>query len=157
MANVTAAPRTKPWHTGPAIGSAEMLAKQLREAAADRSGPTSDTLVVLRGLLATDGIDVNAANRNGKKAVHFAAQLRSDTEVLALLVEAGADVNSATHRGHTPLIYAAGRGRANVVTFLLDHGADAATWTVHGASALDFGRKSGLPTELIERLEANLR
>ena len=57
-------------------------------------------------------------NRNGKCAVHFAAQLRSDTDVLTLLLDSKADVNQATHRGHTPLIYAAGRKRLNVIDFL---------------------------------------
>jgi len=134
----------------------ESLGKALRTAAADRSGPNSVALDAVQRLLATDGVRVNEPNRNGKCAVHFAAQLRCDTEVLKLLVEAKADVNAATHRGHTPLIYAAGRGRINVVEFLLDHGADAATWTVQGDNAISMGRKRGLPAELMARMEASL-
>lgn len=94
-----------------------MLAKQLRDACADRSGPTNDAIAEIARLLKS-GADVHMPNRNGKCAVHFAAQLRGDTEVLALLLDAKADINQATHRGHTPLIYAAGRRRLNVIDYL---------------------------------------
>ena len=96
---------------------AELISKQLRDACADRSGPTSNTVAEITRLLES-GADVNMPNRNGKCAVHFAAQLRSDTDVLTLLLDSKADVNQATHRGHTPLIYAAGRKRLNVIDFL---------------------------------------
>lgn len=132
----------------------QLLAKRLRAVVADRSCPTAATCEAVRGLLA-EHLDVNIANRNDKTAIHFTAQLRSDTEVLGLLVAAKADVNVTTARGHTPLIYAAGRGRANVVEFLLDHGADAATWTVQGDCAVSMGRRKGLPPELLARLQAN--
>ena len=103
------------------------------------------------------GADVTVVNRNGKGPVHFAAQWCSDTEVMALLLEHGADVNAATHRGHTPLIYAAGRQRVETVEFLLSHGADAATWTVQGVCVVSMSRSQGLPPELVARLEANQR
>ena len=154
MAVESQEPKTK-WAKKPASSTPAELGKQLREACADRSGPISDSLAVVRALLATEGCDCNMPNRNGKTAIHFAAQLRSDTEVLALLVEAHADVNVATHRGHTPLIYAAGRCRPQTVEFLLDHGADAATWTVNGDCAVSMGRSKGLPAELLQRLVEN--
>jgi len=150
----TDSPKIK-WAKKPASSASAELGKQLRESCADRSGPISDSLAVVRALLATEGCDCNMPNRNGKTAIHFAAQLRSDTEVLALLVEAHADVNVATHRGHTPLIYAAGRCRPQTVEFLLDHGADAATWTVNGDCAVSMGRSKGLPAELLQRLIDN--
>ena len=139
------------------VSPVKSTGKALREAVADRSGPTSNTLAVIRQLLERPDLDVNDSNRNGKSAIHFAAQLRSDTEVLALLLESKADVNATTHRGHTPLIYAAGRSRSNVVTYLLDHGANAATWTVNGDSAVSMGRNKGLPEDILLRLEANLQ
>ena len=142
--------------------STEAIGKKLRESSADRSGPTSVVaLPMLRQLLALPNCDVNYPNQNGKAAIHFACQLRSDTEVLALLLAAGADVNAATHRGHTPLIYASGRVRNEVVECLLDHGADAATWTVMGVCAAKMARKSldgdgnHLRGDLVARLEAN--
>jgi hypothetical protein len=137
-----------------AITAAE-IGKRLREASADRSGPTSSALDECRRLLAMEHADVNDANRNGKRALHFAAQLRADTDVLELLIAAKADVNAATHRGHTPLIYASGRGRAFTVRCLLENGADAACWTVQGVCCVSMGRKKGLPEELLAELEAN--
>ena len=131
-------------------------ASKLRDACADRSGPPSIAISEVKRLIA-EGADINTANRNGKCAVHFAAQLRSDTDVLSLLLELKADVNATTHRGHTPLIYACGRQRIEVVDFLLAHGADAATWTVQGVCAVSMARSKSLPPELIERLEANQR
>eukprot|EP00966_Prymnesium_polylepis_P118909 2748452-Prymnesium_polylepis.1 len=145
-----------PWTTITTDVSSDRLGKKLRDACADRSGPIVSSLEEVKRLLA-DGADVNDANRNGKRAVHFAAQLRSDTEVLALLVAATADINVATHRGHTPLIYASGRCRNEVVEFLLDHGADAATWTVNGDCAVSMGRNKGLRPDVFARLEANQR
>ena len=101
----------------PPSATKELLSKQLRAACSDRSGPTSEAINAISRLLES-GADVNMPNRNGKCAVHFAAQLRNDTDVLALLLDAKADVNQATHRGHTPLIYAAGRRRLNVIQHL---------------------------------------
>ena len=64
---------------------------------------------------------VNVGNRNGKTSLMFAVQLRgSETSFVRFLVlECGADVNAATRRGHTPLIYASGRGHDEVAAFLL--------------------------------------
>lgn len=75
-------------------------------------------------------------------------------QVLALLIEAKADVNAATHRGHTPLIYASGRVRNEAAEMLLENGADAATWTVTGVCAAQMGRNKGLRPDLVERIEA---
>ena len=139
------------------LHDASAIGKRLRDACSDRSGPTFNAMDAVTELLALEACDVNNANRNGKTAIHHTAQLRSDTEVLALLVSSRADVNVATHRGHTPLIYAAGRGRTEVVRFLLAHGADAACTTVNGDSALSMGRSKGIPDDLLDALDANIR
>ena len=81
-----------------------VVGKKLREAVADRSGPTSNALANINAMLAPETESdvskiVNDANRNDKRPIHFAAQLRSDTEVLARLIALKADVNASTHRG----------------------------------------------------------
>ena len=140
------------------FSTAEAIGKALREACADRSGPPLDAVIpTVRRLVALPNCDVDDANKNGKCAIHFACQLRSDTQVLALLIEAEADVNVATHRGHTPLIYACGRVRNDAVEMLLDRGADAATWTVTGVCAATMGLNKGLRADLVERVKASER
>ena len=41
-----------------------------------------------------------------------------------MLVEKGAKVNEVTDEGRSPLLYAASKGRENIASFLLSHGAD---------------------------------
>ena len=41
-----------------------------------------------------------------------------------MLVEAGANVNKTTQEGRSALLYAASKGRENIVTFLIRSGAD---------------------------------
>ena len=105
---------------------------------------------------------VSAGNRNQKAAIHFAAQMRSDDDCLTMcraLIERGAAVNATTLRGHTALIFAAGRGRDTAVRFLLAHGAKARVMTVTGHSAAQMGKGRLSPDtqaqlELAEATEA---
>ena len=63
-------------------------------------------------------------------------QMRDDEECAGIceaLVEQGADVNATTRRGHTALIFAAGRGRTAIVRSLLALGANPRVMTVTGA------------------------
>ena len=41
-----------------------------------------------------------------------------------MLIEKGADVNQVTSEGRSSLLYAASKGRANIVTMLTQKGAD---------------------------------
>lgn len=69
--------------------------------------------------------DPNIASNN---AMHVAplhsAVAGNHYEVAAKLVEAGANVNAVQADGFTPLMGAAQNGNAQLVKFLLDHGAD---------------------------------
>lgn len=84
-------------------------------------------------LSATDVI--NDRNGGGKSAVHMAAQLHPDAEVTRLLLRLGGDCDAVTLRGHTPLIYAAGRGRWDAAKLLLAAGANAAVRCASGDTA----------------------
>ncbi len=53
------------------------------------------------------GADVNAVNRAGDTAIHFAAAMGFDS-VVQLLADKGADVNVKNKRGLTPLALARG-------------------------------------------------
>lgn len=98
---------------------------------------------------------VSAGNRNEKAPIHFAAQMRTDDDCVAMckaLIDRGATVNATTLRGHTPLIFAAGRGRDKAVRFLLAHNAKARVMTVTGHSAAQMG-KGRLSPETQAQLE----
>lgn len=66
---------------------------------------------------------VCSSNGNGKTALHYAAQLRPGDDGAALcraLLERSADVDATTRRGHTALLFAAGRGHNETVRTLLE-------------------------------------
>jgi ankyrin repeat protein len=67
--------------------------------------------------------DVNAPQRDGATALHWAAYL-DDADATALLIRAGAKVDSPNNYGITPLSLAAANGNAAIVNLLLKGGAD---------------------------------
>ena len=71
---------------------------------------------------------VSQGNNNGKTPIHFASQSfignQEGASLVEMLIARRASVNQTTRRGHTPLIFAAGRAHNDIVRVLLDHGAD---------------------------------
>ncbi|WP_072802806.1 ankyrin repeat domain-containing protein [Rhodococcoides yunnanense] len=72
----------------------------------------------------------------GRTALHYAAAENRINDVRQLLAD-GADVNSRDHQQWTPLIFAAQLGFVDVVTVLLNHGADVNAINSTGRSALE--------------------
>jgi ankyrin repeat protein len=70
---------------------------------------------------------------------------KRDLSVLQRLVEAGADVNVCTDDGKTALMFAAGRGRADLAAELLRAGAEVNTRNRNGGTALMYAAVSGNP------------
>jgi ankyrin repeat protein len=69
-------------------------------------------------------VNVNARDR-GWTPLMAAARENSDSEVTAVLIKAGADVNATNISGRTPLILAAGNNsNPEVIKILIDSGAD---------------------------------
>ena len=62
-------------------------------------------------------------NEDYQLPLHFAARMNRP-EMVALLLELGADPSATTRSGATPLHYAAWHGRADIAIMLLDAGAD---------------------------------
>jgi ankyrin repeat protein len=87
------------------------------------------------GALIVHGANVQAREMKqpdaGRTALHYAAGgyrmagPGKHVEVAELLVAKGADVNATVEGGYTPLHVASGLGNAEMVSFLLAHGADA--------------------------------
>ena len=73
----------------------------------------------VRALAETDGVDLDAVNREGVNALMFAS-LHGELELARLLVSRRAQLNKA---GWTPLHYAAVNGHLDVVRFLVERGA----------------------------------
>ena len=75
----------------------------------------------------------------------------ASTELLNLLVNAGADVNIQNISNHTALHIAAGRGRTEVAKLLVDAGADVNMQDGERATALHFAARQG-HTEVVKLL-----
>ena len=138
----------------------ESLSKELRELCGRPRSSTAAECVAASEALDSDIATqvVQRANRNGKTPLHFAAQNRRSGDcvlVCEALLQRGALVNATTDRGHTPLIYAAGRGRDEAVALLLAHGANPRVICVtgHTAAQMAVGHVWDDCVELLEAAE----
>jgi ankyrin repeat protein len=77
----------------------------------------------VKAALKEDSQRVHAVNWEGRTALHIAAQ-RGSVETLALLLDAGAKVNTRDHYGFTPLHLAGSSGQDKAARRLLAAGAD---------------------------------
>ncbi len=93
-------------------------------------------------MLATPHIDVQAVDREGWTALHWASWSGMPKTVKALL-EAGAVVNRPEGNGFTPLMLAAMRGNVATVRELLANGADPALTNAFGKTARDLAVEDG--------------
>ena len=106
----------------------------------------------VRALLTGD-TDINAAQGDGMTALHWAAH-HGDSDMLDLLLAAGADLGVTTRLGHhTPLHVASRAGHAPAVTALLEAGADANALTTTGATPLHFAATTGTPDAITALLD----
>lgn len=80
----------------------------------------------IKDLLAADSALIDARDKDGSTPLHCAIW-KGQQSVVALLLEAGADVNvhnSNDHWGTTPLHAAAHANQAAIAQLLIEHGAD---------------------------------
>ena len=121
-----------------AAGSAAAAGPDLRlvEAMAER-----DT-ARLRGLLADEELDVNAARADGATALLWAAHW-DDGEAVELLLGAGADVNAADDHGVTPLARACENASVSMVERLLAAGANPNAAQANGLTPLMTAARTG--------------
>jgi uncharacterized protein len=93
------------------------------------------------------GAEVDARENTGQYTpLMFAAQKDSNIEVVKALVEAGADVNLTNNKGDTPLFIATtsyGRSGigADILRYLLDHGADPHIKAADGSTVIEYVKR----------------
>ena len=83
-------------------------------------------------LLLNQGADATASDKYGKTLLHYAVDVdgyesnmpECVRQILTLLIEAGADIESRDRNGWTPLVLSVMMGTADEVRILLDLGAD---------------------------------
>jgi ankyrin repeat protein len=102
------------------------------------------------------GVDIDAEEQGGGTLLHCAAG-RGDLAWAQLLLDHGADPNAAAAtQGDTPLSRARLGGHAEVVEYLLGHGADGQLKTEEGPTAKQsaakaaFGRAGGVEESTVE-------
>jgi ankyrin repeat protein len=96
-------------------------------------------------LLLDHGANLNACDKSGNTALHFAAS-EGHLEAARMLLERGADVNSQNDEGLAPLQRASQgqhEGHRDIIRLLLDHGADLGARDNSGNSALHFAAFEG--------------
>lgn len=116
----------------------------------DRAGRTALMYAALDGdlpmmeLLIRGGVDVSAQDRAGYSALHFAAQ-EYRAPAAELLLKAGAQVDQQDSHGNTPLFRAVfnSRGRGDVISLLLNHGANRVLANKSGVSPVDLAETIG--------------
>ena len=101
-------------HGGNIQGTGSGLAPLLI-ATRDNRQPRSEAIMTLLA----NGADARVHDGDGNTALHFAA-LNDDAEVAAMLLDAGAVIDTLNRSGHTPLALACRAGKISLIGFLLD-------------------------------------
>ena len=93
-------------------------------------------------LLCEQGADVNAKDRIGSTALHYAVST-GDSAVVKLLLEEGAKTEATDNIGETALIGAVNYGQDSIAIILLQAGASASAANPKGQTALASAARSG--------------
>lgn len=107
--------------------------------AAAFAGPESVKLLLEHGAHAHQV----SHNPQRNQPLHAAIALGNSTQTIALLLEAGADVNATQAGGFTPLHQAAASGKSDIVSLLLSSGARRDSRCDQGKLPADYARERG--------------
>jgi ankyrin repeat protein len=98
------------------------------------------TPLVLEGYM---GTTIHTVPMGGYTPLLFAAKM-GDIETAELLLEKGADVNSASQTDGSPLLIAASQGHEDLAVYLLEQGADPNAVDGNGMTALHYALRDGI-------------
>lgn len=143
------------------LGDAKEIVQELSRGAdpnlADASGNTllivaarEEQPKVVAELVKQRGVKIDARNAAGDSALMLAS-LRGYTEVVEILLKAGAQFN---HEGWNPLLYAAFEGRTAIVEMLLAKGANPDAVAPNRATPLMFAARNGHEDVVVRLLKA---
>jgi ankyrin repeat protein len=99
--------------------------------------------VIVRMLLAASGCDVNAADKEGLRPLHFACESSGRLVLVDLLLAHGADLNAQSKDENTALHVACRSGCADIVARLIERGALVNLPNAEGSSPLAVASRRG--------------
>lgn len=88
------------------------------------------------------GAAIGKADKLGRAALHFAASIGTNLELIELLINKGADANAKSSGGETPLMKAIAFDNADAAKCLLEHGADPEIENTMNRNAYSFAKAS---------------
>jgi ankyrin repeat protein len=88
------------------------------------------------------GADILKADKLGRSALHFAASIGTNLDLIEALVTKGADVNAQSSGGETPLMKAIAFDNADAAKVLLEKGADAELENTMNRNSFSFAKAS---------------
>ena len=68
-------------------------------------------------------VDINDSDKNGHTLLHHAV-LKSDLELIPILINKGIDIDAKDSKGNTALYLAISNNKQDIISTLIDHGAD---------------------------------
>mgnify|MGYP001187742189 CR=1 FL=1 len=104
-------------------------------------GETQELNLELIKKIITNGANIDAYDKNGKTALHYAMEQKSRYEnrkLIKLLIEKGADVNVKDNKGNTPLTLATKNYDVELIKSLVEGGALLSIKDKKGKGAIDY-------------------